>query len=172
MGEIVIEEKKSKAFQLVFAGFFMAVASAALWAVGISDQVFLYKLIGCVACVFFGIAFIAALLRAMKKKPLLTIKGDGIIESSSASSIGFISYDEIEEFRIVNIYGQKVIGILPKNNQEFVEKLPKTKQRAANMNIKMSFPPASIRVDTAKDMTIEDIYSLLQKRLKDYTSFY
>ncbi|MBE5960449.1 MAG: hypothetical protein E7256_03530 [Lachnospiraceae bacterium] len=172
MGEIVIEEKRSKAFKLVFAGFFMFAASLALWAIGISDQVFFYKLIGCMASVFFFIAFIAALIRAMKKKPLLVIKGDGIIESSSASSIGFVSYDEIEKFEVVNIYGQKVIGILPKDNEEFIKKLPRNKQRAANMNIKMSFPPASIRVDTAKDMTIEDIYSLLQKRLKDYTSFY
>ncbi len=172
MGEIVIEEKRSKAFKLVFAGLFMFVASVALWAIGISDQVFFYKLIGCVASVFFCVAFVTSLIRAMRKKPLLVIKGDGIVETSSASSIGFIPYDEIEKFQIVNIYGQKVIGILPKNNEEFIKKLPRNKQRAANANIKMSFPPASIRVDTAKDMTIEDIYSLLQKRLKDYTSFY
>ena len=172
MEDIVIEELRVKAYRICLAGIVMLIASIALWWFGVNESSWLYTAVGVVGTIFFGIGSIVAFGRAVKEKPLLTIKWDGINDTSSASAVGFIPYSEIERLEIINIFGQRVIGVTPKNINNFVAKLSKGKQRAAKMNIKMNYPPVSIRLDTAKDMTIEDIFSLLEKRFSDYKRIY
>jgi len=172
MEDIVILELKAKAYQISVAGIIMLLASSALWCFGAVEHSVIYIAVGVIGTVFFGIGTVVALFRAVKSKPLLTIKWDGIIDTSSASATGFIPFEEIECIDIINIFGQRVIGVTPKNVTSFVSKLSKGKQRAAKLNLKMNYPPVSIRVDTAKDMTIEDIYSMLLKRFNDYKRLY
>ena len=172
MEDIVIEELSARAYKIALSGGIMFIASMILWGFGRYEHSRLFKAIGVLGIVFFGISTAVALYRASKNKPLLTITTDGIIDTSCASGVGYIGYDEIESVEIVNIFGQHVIGVTPKNVNEYMKRLPKSKQRAAKMNIKMNYPPISIRVDTAKDMSIEDIYTMLLKRLKDYKSLF
>lgn len=172
MEDIVIEELSARAYKIVLSGVIMLIASIILGVFGKHEHRGFLIVIGVIGIVFFGISSIVALWRASKNKPLLTITMDGIIDTSSVSGVGFIRYEEINSIDIVNIFGQRVIGVTPKNVNSYVKSLPKSKQRAAKMNVKMNYPPISIRVDTAKDMSIEDIYSMLLKRWNDYRSLF
>lgn len=172
MEDIVITEQKRKAYQIVLAGCSMLICSIAVGIYGWMDEVGIFLIIGIIGGIFFGIGTVVSFARAAKGKPLIVIKWDSIEDYSSASAVGKIMYGEIKSIQVVNIFGQRVIGIWPKDSDEFVKRLSKAKQRAAKMNMKMNFPPVSMRVDTAKDMTIEDIYTLLEKRLEDYKSLY
>lgn len=167
MEDIIIEELSQRAYKIVLSGVIMLLSSLILLLFGKHESSGILIVVGVLGCMFFGISTLVALYRATKNKPLLTLTMDGIIDTSSVSGVGFISYEDIESVEIVNIFGQRVIGVTPKNKNAYVNKLPKGKQRAAKMNMKMNYPPITIRLDTAKDISIEDIYTLVVKRLND-----
>lgn len=169
---IVIEEKQSEIFRLNLLGLLMTTLSAIVLKIGLKANRILYGLIGIVALLFFGGCTIYSFLRTIKPKALLTITVDGIHDSSTAGCAGFIPFHEIESFEIVNVFGQKMIGVNPKEVERFMSLLSPIKQKAAAANLTMKVPPVAIRVDTAKDMSIEDILTLLQKRLSDYSRLY
>lgn len=150
----------------------MTMVSIAILYLGMRESAIIYKVIGLIASVFFGSCTIYNFLRTIKAKPLLTITLDGIIDSSSASAYGFISFLEIEHIEEVNIFGQQVIGITLKDFEAFSKKLTPVKIKSARASMRMNLPPVAIRVDTAKDISLKDIVTLLQKRLADYSSLY
>lgn len=172
MENIVIEEKQSRMLRLNLLGLLMTVLCAIVLLLGIKMQQYFYSLLGGIGIVFFGICTIYNFSRTIKSKALLTITVEGIEDSSMAGSPGFISFGEIERFEIVNVFGQRMIGVIPKNVEEFVRKLPQLKQKSAQSNLRMKLPPIAIRVDNARDMSIEDILTLLQKRHSDYNSLF
>ena len=97
---------------------------------------------------------------------------DGVENMTRVGEILFLPFDDIKQFYKVNMFGHEMIGVIPKNMEQFIHKLPAAKQRIARGNVKMSLPPVTLEVDMAKDMSIDDIISLLQKRLSDYSRLY
>lgn len=172
MEKIVIEEKQSKAVKLMLLGLLVFIISVIVWVTGMREKRVLLWLTGFIALVISGIATLIYLGQALQKKPLLTITFDGIIDSSSGGSVGFISFQDIKEFCIVEQMGKKTIGVIPKDEKLFTDKLSPLKQRIAKENIINQTAPLTIQADKAKDMSLEDILTLLTKRLKDYRSLY
>lgn len=172
MEKIVIEEKQSKTLRWMVLSFIFVFVSLVLWILGMREKRTLLWVTGFIAFVSFTIRLIILMGKALQKKPLITITFDGIIDSSDGSSVGYIPFLDIESFCIVKLPEGKVIGVLPKDEQGFVEKLSPNKQRIARTNLSMKYPPFSLRVDNAKDMSLEDIFTLLKKRLDDYSSLY
>ncbi len=172
MGDIIIEEINYKAFVRVMGSLLLLIASAALTVVGIKQSRSSYWVPGIMASLFFLILFTAVAINSMKVRKLLTITHEGIIDGSSISGIGFISFDEIKEFIIINVYNKKAIAVIPKNVDSFLSQLTAVKRRLVRRNLSSNLPPVLIMVDMAKDMEPEDILSLLNKRLADYSSLY
>ncbi len=172
MGDIIIEESNYRAASLSLASLFLFIASLAIHIYGVSRDRKIFWLPALFAAILFFIGFIVAVSKAVKVRKLLTITVDGIIDNSSISGMGFISYDDIKEFRIVNLYRSRVIAVIPKDVDQFISKLSLGKRRQVKRNLIMKLPPVSINVDQAKDMEPEDILSLLQKRLSDYSRLY
>ncbi len=172
MGDIVIEEINYKAFVMVMGSLLLLIASVALTVVGIRQSRSSYWVPGIMISLVFLILFTVASINSMKIHKLLTITHEGIIDSSSFSSIGFISFDEIKEFLIISVYNKKAIAVIPKNIDRFLSQLSAVKRRLIRKNLNSDLPPVLIMVEAAKDMEPEDILSLLNKRLADYSSLY
>jgi hypothetical protein len=170
--KIVIEEKQSRMIKLMSIGLLLLIVSVVVWISGMREKRILLWMTGLLAMIISGVEFIIYLGRALQRKPLLTITFDGIIDSTAGSSMGYISFQDIERFCIMNNMGQKAIGVIPKDEKFFKDKLSLGKQRIAKSNIDNQSPPFTIRVDKAKDMSLEDIFTLLTKRLNDYSSLY
>lgn len=172
MEDIIIEEINYKALVIVLANLFLLIASAAITIYGFQDDRVSYWLPGLVidAVLLFG--FTTSLMKAAKEKKLLTITMEGIIDSSSMGGVGFISFDDIKEFLVISVYNKKAIAVIPKNIDSFLSKFNSVKRRQMKRNLNANLPPVTIMVDMAKDMEPEDILSLLQKRLTDYSSLY
>jgi hypothetical protein len=170
--KIVIEEKQSKAVRLMLIGLVIFIVSLVVWITGMREKRVLMWLTGFLEMIISGIVFFIYLGQSLQKKPLLTITFDGIIDSSSGSSVGYIPFQDIEKFSIVEIGGKKIIGVIPKDEKRFTDKLSPLKQKLAKDNLNNQTAPLTIRVDKAKDMSAEDILTLLTKRLKDYRSLY
>lgn len=172
MEDIIIEERQSKIIRRNLLGLMMVVLSTILLLAGVKTKTFFCSLLGGVGIFFWGICTLYSFSRTVKPKALLTITVEGILDSSTAGSPGFISFGDIKSFEIVNVFGQKMIGVNLKRIEQFSEKLPQIKQRSAQSNLKMKLPPITIRVDTARDISIEDILTLLEKRHLDYNRLY
>ncbi len=172
MEKIVIEERQSKTIRLMLTGLLLFIISVMVWILGMREKWILLWITGLLSMIVSGIGFLIYLGRSLQKKPLLTITFDGIIDSSSGSSVGFISFRDIERFCIINNMGRKAIGVIPKDEKYFMDKLSPLKQKIARSNIDNQVPPFTIRVDKAKDMSLEDIFTLLTKRRNDYSSLY
>lgn len=168
----MIEAKKSVAACLSFVGVLIALLSVILFVYGISEQRVLYRCIGIIGTLFFGSSSIYIIPKSVRPKPLLTISFDGFIDTSNASSFGFIPFQEVDTIKTVNVFGQKAIGVTLKNVEEFTKKMSPVKQKLAKRSVSMGLPPITIRVDSAKDMSLEDIVTLLEKRLSDYQRLY
>ena len=170
MKEFVIEEEKSLLMKRVRVAVLMVIASVAVLVLGFVDNVLVMKLLGIAATAYFLLCLVVLVKRALNKKPLLVITDESVVDSSLALSLGKILFSEVERFEIVNVYGQRTIGIVPVDTEQFMERLTKTQKQNAKLCLERGYPPVSLRVDTAKDMTIEDIFALLQKRLEVYKS--
>lgn len=172
MGDIIIEEVNYKAFVIVLANLFLLIAAISITIYGFEKDKLSYVLPGIFTDAVFFVGFIGALVKAMKVKKLLTITHDGIIDNSSIGGVGYISFDDIKEFMIVTLYNKKAIAVIPKNVDSFLSKLSVVKRRLVKRNLNLNLPAVAIYVDLAKDMEPEDILTLLQKRLSDYSSLY
>lgn len=168
MKEIVIEEQKSLLMKRVRVAAIMVVASVAVLVLGFIDNVLVMKFLGIAATIYFLLCFVVLVKRAWNVKPLLIITEESVVDSSLALSLGEILFSEVERFEIVNVYGQRTIGVVPVDIEQFMERLTKTQKKNAKLCLDRGYPPVSLRVDTAKDMTIEDIFALLEKRLEEY----
>ena len=169
---IIIEEKKPIGVRLSCIGILMTLLSLLFILHGVNVGRFAVKLIGSFGVVVFGAGSFVVISKTMQPKPLLTISFNGLTDSSRGSSFGFISFQEIDRIEVVNVFGHKVIGVYPNNIEGFIKKLSPVKQKFAKHSVSMNLPPITIRVDSAKDMTVEDIVTLLEKRLTDYQRLY
>ena len=172
MGDIVIQEVNYKAMLTLFINLLFLVAGICVMIFGVYNHVIGYWLPGVLISIMLLIAFIGALVKALEIKKLLTITHDGIIDNSTIGGVGYISFDDIKEFSILTVNNKDAIAVIPKDAHSFLLKFNVTKRRMMNRNLNQSLPPVTIFIDKAKDMEPEDILSLLQKRLSDYSSLY
>jgi hypothetical protein len=170
--KIVIEKKQTKIFRMSMLCFLLMIVSFTLWIIGMKERKTLLSIVGLIQSVVFTISFFVYLTKTLQKKPLITITFDGIIDSSSEKSIGYIPFGDVEKFLIINKPDMKAIGIIPKNEEIFIRKLSPMKQEMARANLAKQQPPLALTLDSAKDMSLEDIYTLLKKRLNDYSCLY
>lgn len=172
MGEIIIEEINYKAFVLVTGCLLLLIASVAMTIFGVQRGRASYWVPGILSSFVFLILFFATAIQAMKVKRLITITHEGIIDSSSLGGFGFISFDDIRSFMIIKAYNKMAIAVIPKDMEQLITQFSLVKRRLIKRNLNLNLPPILIMVDLAKDMEPEDILSLLNKRLHDYSSLY
>jgi hypothetical protein len=170
MGDIIIEETNYKALLYLLFNLLTLFAAISITVYGFQSERVSLWLTGICTGIALSIGLIGSIVRVLKVKKLITITRDGIIDNSSIGGVGYISYDDISEFRIVTIYNKKAIAVFPKNIDNFMSQLSTVKRRFVKRNLNLNLPPVAIYVNRAKDMEPEDILSLLQKRLADIIS--
>jgi hypothetical protein len=167
MGEIVIEEINYRA--IIYSGINISIfLSAIMLAIyGFDHHMAKCWLPGLMISIVVSFFLIDSLLKAAKVKKLLTITREGIIDNSSDNGLGFISFDDIKEFKIVTVHNKKAIAVIPKNINGFSSKHNTAKHRFSKRNVNKEAGHLTIFINRAKDIAPEDILSLLQKRLAD-----
>ncbi|WP_312495319.1 STM3941 family protein [Anaerosporobacter sp.] len=163
MKDLVIYEKKKQAYKLLGQAFLMTGASGVLLYMGIVEENFLFDVMGGLGSFFFLICTVVQFIRVIKKKPLFIIKENGVDDTSTATSVGFITYDAIKEIVIGKILGKECIGLYLTDIDTFLESLPPVKQKAIRSNLANKFPPILLRVDSIEEKTGREIYEELQQ---------
>lgn len=86
---------------------------------------------------FFMYIFLYLLKRAKQGKDILIVDEKGITDNSSALSIGFIPWQDIDGIYIDSIYGNAFIEIVLHNEEQYINRLTKLKRKAVCANKKM-----------------------------------
>lgn len=97
---------------------------------------------------FFGYAGIFFIKRMKKNKEMLIINNKGITDKTSAISLGFIPWEEIEDAYIGSSVGNEFIELKIRNEEKYLKNLPFLKKLLINANKKMGYEIVCITLNT------------------------
>lgn len=166
--DLIIYENKKKARKVLGQAFLMTGAAGVLLYLGIDENNLLFDIMGGLGCLFFGVCTLIQLVRVLKKKPLFIIKENGVDDTSTATSVGFIKYEQIQEIVIGKILGKECIGIYLLDIDGFLGALPSVKQKTIQRNLANKFPPILLRIDSIEGKTGREIYEQLKQIYESY----
>jgi hypothetical protein len=167
MNEVVIKQDKKKAIKLLILGSIMLLVSIFVFLNGVFDEEILYVTIGIIATLFFGACFMFIAKSTLSDKPLLLIGQDGITDMSTASSIGFIAWEEIKSIYVQKSFNQKFIGINIYDLDKLMKRISLLRRTVIKINLILKFPPVAINLDTA-DIEFNEALLLIEKNLEHH----
>lgn len=153
--ELVIELSKGKTILMILGSFgFVAVGywlfsmnAAAMKGAPIDDPLFIHG-VGIVGMVFFSLTGILGIRKLFDKKPGLVLNSAGIIDNSSGLAAGFIPWSEITGAEIYEIRRQKMLMIMVRNPEEFIQRGNILQRAIVRINSKMCGSPIAISPNT------------------------
>ena len=169
MEDIIIKESTRKTATMIILGFFISLGSIYVLVGGIIEISVVLMIIGLISTTLFCFCFFYIIKTTLNKKPILVIGKDGIIEMSTASSVGFVAWEEIESLLVFRVFAQKFIGINVYDLDKLMTRISPIKQMSVKANLLFRFPPLAISLETA-DGKFNEVLSIMQKRLKEHNS--
>lgn len=167
MNEIIIKENKKKVINLLILGIIMSLISICVLVNGLIERHIFYALIGIIGAIFFCGSFIFILRSNLTRKPPLIIGKDGITDMSTAFSVGFIPWQEIQSIYVKKICYERFIGITVHDINILTKRVSFLKKVGIKINLFLNYPPVAINLSTA-DVEFDEVLELMQKRLEEY----
>lgn len=167
MNEFVVENDKKKSIKLVLLSIIMIIACIFVFIVSMVERSLLVFILGAISTTFFIASFIFIVKRAIKSTPLLIINDAGITDTSTAFSVGFISWDEIKFVRIQQSQNQKFIGVFVNDVNTIMNRVPLLKRLIIKANLALNYAPISISLNTA-NTDLSKVLSLIRSKLKEH----
>ncbi|UUF13223.1 MULTISPECIES: STM3941 family protein [Flavobacterium] len=116
----------------------------------------------------FGIYF--STKKLFDKKPVVVIDAIGIIDNSSAVSLGRILWEDIDAIKEITVVNQKFIKIYLKNPEDYISKETNViKRNMIKMNLKQSGSPVSISVNGLK-ISFNELKDILTQKFEEIQS--
>ena len=97
---------------------------------------------------FFGYGFIFFLLRVIKSGEMLVVDEHGVTDFTSAISLGFIPWSDIENAYIGGAMNNRFIELTLKNEAEYLSDLPLLKKLFILANKKLGYQVVCITLNT------------------------
>lgn len=175
--EKIIELSKTKLWLLILGSFvFIGIG---LWMVFLdasqieaqrrfNDPLFI-RIIGWIGIVFFGWCGAIGVRKLFDKKPGLIFSREGIIDNSSGVSAGLIPWSEIRGFNVYEIHKQKMLIVLLKNPDKYIEVGSAIKRTLNRTNYKMCGSPVAI-TSNALNMNFEALLEISHAYFTTYGS--
>lgn len=103
-------------------------------------------LVGLAGVLFFGYALVFFLLRLILFwRPMLEIGSEGVLDRASAVAAGFVPWEEIEDAKMVNSYGQSFVGVSLRDERAFLRRQNPLKRLVMKVN-RRYFTRAAINI--------------------------
>ncbi|MCY0969752.1 STM3941 family protein [Chryseobacterium wangxinyae] len=123
---------------------------------------------GLLLIIFFGFFLVFILIKLFDKKKGIIINKIGIIDNSSGLSVGLVLWSDIKEIEIVTINHQKLIMLILKNPQDYLNKVTsKLKRKGMQINYKWYGSPISISANTLQ-ISHKDLFRLISEKMEQY----
>lgn len=124
--------------------------------------------IGIISILFFGGIAILVIRKLFDSRPGLIINEQGINDNSSGLSAGQISWADIEDFSVLQIQRQRLILILVKNPQDYIDRQSNGwKRKLMAMNYRQYGTPMSISTNGLK-ISFAELLEILKQHLAKF----
>ena len=146
---------------MALGSFAFVAASIWLWTIG---DLFV-KLAAGSGILFFGLCGIYMLIKLFDNRPGLIISKDGLLDNSSAVSGHLIKWENITEFKILQIESSKLLLIFVNNPQEFWDQANLFKRSVMKKNYDMYGTPIGISSNTLQ-CNFDELLEILKGEMK------
>ena len=148
--KFVIKQNQRKQFLLILLSIIMLSGAFFVFFYNkdISEIKYINKIIGAIGIIFFGACLIFIIKRFIKPKDILVIDQNGILDNSTAVSIGFIPWNEIKSVYINRVFTETFICVEVENIEEKLKGLSFFKRNMIKFNLKMGNAPVSITLNS------------------------
>ena len=167
MDEIIIKENKKKVIKLIILGIIFLMVGTYTLVMGLIAKELFYAISGVIITVLIGTSLLFTVKTFIAQTPLLLIGKDGITDTSTASSVGFINWQEIQSINVQKSFGQEYIGITVYDLNKLMKRISIVKQVAMKANLIFKYPPVAISLLTA-DIELNEVVSIMQRRMEEY----
>ncbi|MEN8435351.1 hypothetical protein NX821_002558 [Clostridium septicum] len=164
MSSIIIKENRNELKNLIALGTIIVLLSLLILFKGVYNLNVIFIIVGIIGSIFFGYCYVFTIMKLIKPKPLIVVNNSGIIDNSTAVSIGVISWDNIIDFRIEKHFNNEYIAIYVNNLNSLIKALHPLKRIVIRLNIMFKFSPILIYIGCA-DISSEEILNILKKQL-------
>lgn len=130
METTVIPLSKTKTFLLLLGSLGFVIAG--IFFIAMPDHFTSYRMpfwqvifaTGIVAVLFFGLCAVFIFKKLLCKSDGLHIDHTGIIDNSTAVSVGFIPWSDIEDIQTVHTAGQAFVAVYVRKPEHYIERQP------------------------------------------------
>ncbi|MEK4229482.1 STM3941 family protein [Solibacillus sp. FSL H8-0538] len=129
----------------------------------------LYFGIGILGTIIFGFAMLYSTKQLFSRRKLVIVNENGFYDFSSALAIrDFIKWESVEKIELVIINGQQLISVYLLEGDTFINTLPALKRIAMRGNLKFGFGQVTITVQTAINVTGEQLNHIMNSFFEGY----
>ena len=154
------------AFAFVAIGFWFVLAPPSR--TGSSLESTLLMVLGLVAILFFGGIAILVIRKLFDSRPGLIIDEQGLNDNSGGLSAGQILWQDIENFQALQIQRQRLILVLVKNPQDYIDRQSNGwKRKLMAMNYRQYGTPISISTNGLK-ISFAELLAMLEQQLAQF----
>lgn len=124
--------------------------------------------VGTFVLIFFGFGLIVLLYKLFANKPILVIDDKGLYMPEVLLTTNRVAWEDITEFSIIQIQNQEFISVVVKDQEKYMPKNSKLRQKIYEMNESGQSYAAHIPTYFLKDMSTEELLDLLNQLLEKY----
>ena len=165
MNEVAIYPKKVKLLAIavgallgVILGFYLAQNRVAMELP--LDAIIITSYVG---IPFFGLCLVYAIYRLLMPKPAVVISDEGIFDNASAVGAGMLKWDEIAEVFAYDFMGQRMLGIIPVNEEVVLGRQSRLKRVMAKMNKGIAEAPFNIPQNVLP-ISVDELLTRVEER--------
>ncbi|MGH1385481.1 STM3941 family protein [Kordia sp.] len=127
------------------------------------------KIVGIASILFFGLTLLIGINRLIKTKPGLIINEKGIIDNSTATSVGFIPWKDITSINPIKVLSTSFLIVHVKNPESYISKGKNALiKKSLQYNLKNHGSPIAIG-STTLAMKLQKTEALIKEGLEKHT---
>jgi hypothetical protein len=112
---------------------------------------------------FFGLCLVYAIYRLLIPKPAVVISDEGIFDNASAVGAGMLRWEEIADIFAYDFMGQRMLGIIPVNEEIVLRRQTRLKRVIAKMN--KGIAPAQFNIpQSVLPISVDELLSRVEER--------
>ena len=159
--DLLVFQNDKKSLLYIFGSFVFVIIG--LWML-IAEDLILFRIIGVVCFLYFGLCTVLYVVKLFSKKPMLVVNEKGITDNTGATSLGFMPWTDIKEIKMIS--KARSIEVVLFDEEKYLSRLSPIK-RIFTDNRKWGLGIALIRFNT---MGVEFEKAILQMQalLKKY----
>lgn len=161
--KIIVTQNPLGNFLYILVSFIFSALCFALFKFD-EDLLFYERILMLIGFGFFGFGTIFFVFRTILNRNLIVVDENGIMDNTSAVSLGFIEWEDILDIKLnafnAEELGGKFITIILADEDKYLDRVSPLKKPVILANMKLGYSPANITLNSSR-VPIEEFYEKL-----------